>query len=320
MISIIQGQEEVFIRKKIEEMTASADAEIYRFDGSAKDFSAAEMLSACEGVSLFSARSIVLVSEPFFLMKKCDEKDEEDLSRYAQDPSKDCDLILYTYQNAFNSRLKLYQTFSKNAQVMTLNSYDNQNFTHYVRSRISEEHLEMTREAADLLDQMCKRSATLLERNIEVLKLYPERIDEIAVSKLCSASDDNDAFELVNAITDRDISRAIASERKLMSENDSALSVIGLLANQLRFLYHVAYLDSIGKKKNEIIEITGASDYRLKKAYNSLSKLSMKKITELLHRLSGLDVSCKTDNSIPDKMRFELFTIQLLKERDHVKS
>ena len=135
------------------------------------------------------------------------------------------------------------------------------------------------------------------------------------VNKLCTASDNNDSFDLINSITNKDISTAISIERKMLNENDSALSVIGLLSGQLRYLYQIAYYVSIGKKKTEIMELCGiGNDYRYNKALETLKVLDSRKIIELLYKLSELDIKCKSDNSISDNSRFELFILELLKD------
>ena len=313
MIYIIQGQEELFIRQRLDQIIRRNEGEIFRFDGSEKDFTISAMLEACQGNSLFSSGSIVLVQNPFFLCKKIDEKSSNELLAYIGNPVFECQLVLYTLLNNFNQRLKIYKQISENAQVITLNSYDHKNFNTYMRSRVIEEKLSMDNDAIYLLGNLCKRNATLLNQNLEILKLYPEKIDSKAVSRLCTASDENDSFELINALTGKDVSKAVSIERKMLNENDSVLSLLGLLSNQLRFLYEIAYYQGIGKKRNEILELTGINEYRLNKANESLQKLNKEKIMEMLAKLSDLDVKCKSDNSIPGNTRFELFILELLK-------
>ncbi len=202
---------------------------------------------------------------------------------------------------------------SCNAQVITLNSLDYKNFNNYVRSRLNEEKVDISSDAAYQLNSICKRNATLFNQNIEILKLYPGKIDLKAVNKLCTASDENDSFELINALTAKDVSKAIYLERKMMTANDSILSVIGLLANQLRFLYQIAYLSSKGKNRKQILDETGVNEYRLNKAFESLRNLRKEQIISLLAKLSDLDISCKSDSSLPDASRFELFILEFLK-------
>jgi len=313
VIYIIQGQEQCFIKDKLKEITSSSDSEVVYFDGSDKNFSIGALLEACEGNSLFSQGSIVLVDQPFFLIRKSDEKQLQPLLDYISKPLYDTQLVFYTYLDNFSAKLKVYKTIAKNAQVITLNSLDYKNFNNYVRSRLNEEKVDISSDAAYQLNSICKRNATLLNQNIEILKLYPGKIDLKAVNKLCTVSDENDSFELINALTAKDVSKAIYLERKMMTANDSILSVIGLLANQLRFLYQIAYLSSKGKNRKQILDETGVNEYRLNKAFESLRNLRKEQIISLLAKLSDLDISCKSDSSLPDASRFELFILEFLK-------
>ena len=313
MIYIIQGQEPCFIQDKINEITLKSQGEKTYFDGSDKNFSIDELLEACEGNSLFSQGSLVLVKDPYFFVRKADEKLIAPLMNYVSHPLYDTDLIFYTYEDNFNGKLKTYKDISKNAQVITLNSLDYKNFSTYVRTRINEEKLNMNADCAYYLNTICKRNATLLNQNLQILKLYPGKIDNKVISKLCTASDDNDSFELINAITARDVSKAVSIERRLLSETDSVLSVIGLLANQLRFLYQIAYYQSIGKNRKEIMDLTGVQEYRLSKAIETLQVLKKEEIISLLSKLSDLDLQCKSDSSIPGATRFEMFMLEFLK-------
>ena len=314
MIFIITGEEECFIRDKINVIISKNGNDPIRFDGRDKEFSYDAVVDACLGNSLFSSGSLVLVEEPDFLIRKVDDKKLESIYNYVHNPVYETDLVFYTYQNNFSNRLKSFKTISENAELITLNSYDYKNFNTYVRTRLNEEGLKLNNDSINLLANICKRSATLFNSNLEVLKLYPEQINVQVINKLCSASDDNDSFELINALTIRDISKAIATERKLLSENDSALSVIGLLASQLRYLYQIAYYVSAGKKKSEIMDICNINEYRYSKAIQTINVLDKKQIIKLLSQLSDLDIRCKSDNSISDNSRFELFILELLKK------
>lgn len=314
MIYIVEGEEELFIKQKLNQICNVNDAQIINFDGNDKNFNMNEMIDACLGNSLFSNKTIVLVKDAPFLTKKVDDKLLQPLIEYVDNPVFETELVFYSLENKLNSRLKAYKAISKNAQLCELNSYDYKNFNTYVNQQINFNQLNINRDAAYLLNTICKRNATLLNRNIEILKNYPGLITSEVIDKLCTASDDEDSFEMINALTNKDISKAISIERKLMNDNDSINSVIGLLAFQLRFLYHLSYLISVGKKKSEIIDITKCSEGRYNKSVLTLKRLNMKEIINLLSLLSDLDISCKNDSTISDKSRFELFILNLLKK------
>lgn len=317
MIYVIEGEEQIFIENKINEFLKQNDVDIIKFDGNSKEFNINALVDACLGNSLFAQRTIVLVKDAPFLIKKYEEKELERLIDYINNPVFETELIFYTFENKYNGKLKTYKAISKNAQMIEFNSYDYKNFNTYVNQLVNFNQLNINNDAIYLLNTICKRNATLLNQNIEILKNYPGKITPEVIQKLCTASDDNDAFEMINALTNKDISKAIYIERRMLNENDSVLSVIGLLASQLRFLYQLAYLLSIGKKRNEIIEITNCSEGRYNKSLETLRKLSLNQIIELLNNLSILDIKCKSDNSIPDSSKFELFILNLLKSNNY---
>lgn len=317
MIYIIEGEEEIFIKQKINEICKSKDAEIIRFDGNSKLFTLQEMLDACLGNTLFSNGNIVLVKDAPFLIKKTDDKELEPLLNYISNPIYETELIFYSLENKLNGKLKAYKAISKNAQVIKFDSYDYKNFNTLVNQYVNSYKLNINNDAIYLLNTICKRNATLLLQNIEVLSNYPDRITSDVVNKLCTASDDNNSFDMINALTAKDISKAIYIERKMLKENDSVISIIGLLASQLRFLYQLSYYISINKKKDEIIDITKCSEIRYKMSLETLNKLNKTQIISLLDKLSELDIKCKTDSSIPDTSRFELFILELLRKQNY---
>lgn len=317
MIYLIDGQEEYFIREKIKSILASKTADIVKYDGNDKNFSIDMMLESCLSNSLFSTNTIVLVKDAPFLCKKTEESQLESLYKYIENPLYETDLVFYTYDDCFNSKLKAYKTILSNCEHISCDSYDYRNFNNYVKERVNEEKLDIKADAITLLSNICKRNATLLNQNIEILKLYPETITTQVINKLCNVSDENDAFDMVNALTNKDVSKTISLSRKLMQNNDSIYSVIGLISNQLRYLYHIAYLQSVGKKRSEILDITGSNEYRLDLSLKVLNNLKMNQIIELLANLSNLDYKCKSDSSLSESDRFELFILNLLKKETY---
>lgn len=319
MIYILEGEEQVFIEHKITELLKQEDAEIVKFDGNSKDTNIHKIIDACTSNSLFSSKTIVLVKDACFLCKKCYDKELEELYDYVSNPSYDVDLILYTYDNKHNSKLKSFKEVLKNAQLLKFDTLDYKNFNTFVNQEVNRNQLNIKNDAINYLNSICKRDATLLIKNIEVLSNYPGQITTDVIEKLCTISDDNDAFEMINALTNKDISRTIYLERKLLKENDSVMSVIGLLSTQLRFLYQVSYLLSIKMKKSEILDTTKCSEYRYNKAIETLNRIDIRQIISLLNNLSKLDIECKTDNSLSDASRFELFILNLVKKDNYAR-
>ena len=315
MIYVIKGSEVCFIEDKIKEICADSD-NVLKFDGNSKDFSVYDMLDACGANSLFAEKTIVVVKDPPFLIKKIDDKDLNAVMDYVNHPLYETDLILYSLEDKFNSKLKAYKQVIDNADLMSFDSFDYKSFNTYAASRIKKENLKISKDCMNLLITMCKRDATLFNKNLELLCLYPDDITIDVVNKLCTSSDDNISFDLINAITNKDISKAIVAERRLLSDNET-IGIVNLLASQLRSLYAIAYMSSKGYKNSEICAEMNYTDYRLNLALETLKKLSMQRIIYMLSQLSRLDILYKSDNSISDVSRFELFILEMLKKEEY---
>lgn len=317
MIYVIEGEEPIFVRNKVEQLSNQVDCDVIRFDGNDKNFSLFNVVDSCNTSSLFSNKNVVLVKDPPFLCKKIDEKDLEPITKYVSSPIFETDLIFYTYDNKFNSKLKAYKNVATNAEIIKYDCLDYKNFNTYASQEVRRANLNINNDAFSLLVQICKRSATLLKQNIDVLSNYLEKITIQAINKLCTSSDDNDSFELINAITAKDITKVVYLERRMLKDNDSIYSVIGLLAAQLRFLYRLSYLSNSGMRSSEIKDELNISDYRYSKSIEALQKLNMNQILNLLNELSILDIKCKSDASISDQSKFELFILNLLRKENY---
>ena len=311
---IIFGEEELFVKNKLNEIIKSQVGEVFNYDGNSKTFNINDVINSCLSSNIFNDKNIIVVKDPPFLIKKFEENLLDSLNNYINNPVFETDLIFYTLENKFNSKLKEFKLICKNAQVIECNSYDYKNFNTYVNQQINYNNLDIDNDAAYLLNTICKRNASLLSQNIDILKNYPEHIDSNVINKLCTVSDDNDSFELINSIVNKDISKTIHLERKLINEKDSIFSVIGLLASQLRFLYQIAYYKSINKSDRQVLELINCNEYRYKKAIDTLRNLKLDQILKLLNDLSSLDIKCKLDNSISDVSRFEIYILNLLKK------
>jgi len=317
MIYLIEGEEEYFIRQKIDSICKESNADIVKYDGNSKDFNIHDVFDSCYSNSLFAEKTVVLVKDPSFLIKKVDDSLLELIDSYVGNPEYETDLVLYTLENKFNNKLKVYKSISTNAQILNYNSYDYKNFPTYVRQQVNNEKLDIDNDAIRLLETIVRRSATLLDQNIIVLSNYPGHINADVVSKLCTASDELDSFEVINALTSKNVSLSISLIRKLLTNQDSILPVIALLSNQLRFLYEISFLNSIGKNTSQILDIVKCNEYRLKMAMNTLRNLNSKQIIYLLKKLSDLDIKTKNNFSIDEKQEFELFILELLKKDKH---
>lgn len=311
MIYIIKGEEKHLIKDKLKEFS-STDRSLVKLDGQSVDFTIAKMVDACKQIDLFADFNTVLVKDAPFLIDKYDGKDINILLDYINNPLYECDLVFYTYDNLYNEKLKLFKEIANNAQVLRYERFKKGDYQNKCKRMLNEALIKLDYESYSYLVDNCFPDLDLFSRNLEILKLYPDKLDIFVLKSLISIKDEQDIFKLINAITAKNVSLAITLVKKYLKYDDNILGLISLLSNQLRLLYSISYYQSIGKTKNEIQELLNINPYRLQKAYESISNFDMKEILSLLNKLAQLDYNIKVDSSLDDKLRIELFILELL--------
>lgn len=320
MIYVIKGSEELAIRRQIDKICEGEDLDIIRINGD-DEYLIDEIIEACNSKSLLSSKNIVLVKDPSFLINKVDDDKLEKLCKYLKNPAYDSDLVLYSLENKINMKLKAYKKVVENAEVFDFKEYDRKQFNSFAYYELNASKLNINKEASYLLINICRNNSSLFMQNIEVLKNYPGKIDTDVINKLCTASDDIKSFDLINAITDNDLDKAINLERIMLDNSDDGiLGIISLLAGQLRFLYQFSYLLSKNYDKSSILDEMKMDDYRYSKSLETIKKLKMPQILDMLKSLSDLDIACKSDFTLKDSSKFELLIIQSLMKRKYARN
>ncbi len=314
MIIVIDGTEAFLIDRKIHELIKGCD-NVVRFNGSDNDFSVNALLEACDTSSLFAENTKVLVNEPGFLVKKEKGEDKENDSveafeNYIDNPNYASDLIIYTYNSNFSKTSKIYKHLILNAQQITLNALDQNNFRNEAMSLLKDYKLNITNEAVERLIDNAAGSTTALISSLDVLKNYPDKIDEKCVDALTTREIDSDIFDLINALVTKDLNKSITLLRGLFKANTSVFMIIAVLAGQLRFLYQVDYYLSKKYSYDEIADILKCKRFRVQKAVSNLAGMSRYQIIDLLSRLSDIDSLNKSDASITPEDRFELYIVK----------
>lgn len=314
MIYIISGSDSYLIDSKINEIIKqNKDFNIVKVDASSKTFSYYEVLDSINSIGLFSNNSLVLVKDPSIFKRKVeDDSSVNDLIEYCKKPIYENVLIFYTYENDFKKTLKAYKEISKNADVLDL-KVDPKNFYSLCIDVAKKYTVRLNRECFNILYKNCNNSLALFKQNMDILDLYPDKIDEDVVNTLLISSNEENVFNLINTLTNKKVSESIYYAKRILAEDDNINGLIALLANQLRFLYEVSYLDKKGLDLNSIADEMNCKPYRISKALESLSYLKQNEIMSLLSKLSDLDYKSKLNSDYDDTLKLELFIVGMLK-------
>lgn len=165
------------------------------------------------------------------------------------------------------------------------------------------------------LEEKCLSDISKITNECQKLKSYKleekiitkEDIDTIVVRKLGDSKDLT--FHFSRALAEKDKKEALKSYEELLNYQIEPLSILGLIASQIRIIYQVKILEKDRKSNDEIAEILGEkSAYRIKKTRELTRLYTEKELLNIMTELSNIDLKIKTTDSDPTTL-IELFII-----------
>ena len=312
MIYLVHGEDYYLVDDKLNEFVKKYPKyAVYSFDGNNGDTPVSRITEAARSQSLFGEASLVIVRHPSFFYRKMEEAEKKELESYVADPSFNCDLIFCESGDVLPSKSVAYKTVIKNARVFYFGKLKNWQFVDYARGYISSLPLKISKEAVNKVIERSRMDTGLLHLNCQKLLLYGDFCSEKVVDKLCPAEIDDDIFKLINAITEKDVSLAFYYLQVYEQQNQNYSYLISTLANQYRFLYLVAYMSSQGASTQEIMKaVNTKSEYRIKKAHETLQMLNMPEILMILDKLHQTDKALKSGDQIAARQHMGRFLLE----------
>ena len=176
------------------------------------------------------------------------------------------------------------------------------------------EGFNMDSRTVSYLTEICHSNNEKIMTELTKLKLYKyddpnklitkEDIDNIVYKEY-----DDNVFDLVNAITSRNKSKAIELYERLSEKEDSTL-IVASIASKIRMLYSIKVLRDKKKKPIEIADILGVKPAAVNISLEQCDNFSNKKLLSLLYELSQIDYVSKTTSKDLD-LQFKLFLMSI---------
>jgi len=315
VIYIISGDEPVLISQNLKSIIEKhKDFNIVRFDGNDKEFSLEDVFNTWTNVDIFGNSSLIIVNDPPFLIKKEEGKLIDSFLDYSKHQDNENVLILYTLTQSFKGTLKTYKTISGNAKVIKYDKLKRNDFFNSAITMLKDNDLVLDKQCTNALINASNGSLSDLKLNIDVLKLYPGKIDINVINNLLSVPVNYDNFDLINAICSKNLSKSEKLINSMIEEKENIIGMISLIAGQLRFLYLIASYLEQGETASSIAKNYGYNEYRVTKAIESLSRLKKKEILRLLNYLADLDLKAKSQSHLSQKSLLQLFVLELINE------
>lgn len=182
----------------------------------------------------------------------------------------------------------------------------------WIEERVRSQKGSISREAASLLAVLIGDNLRQLEQEIEKLLLYADgrQICQEDVQTLVSRARETRVFDLVDCVGQRQTNKALLLLHRLLEEGEDPLSLLAMLARQIRILIQAKELQAKGLTPPEITERLGLHPYVVEKGLHQARNFTMAQLEAAHQYLVDTDWALKT-GATEERLALELLVINL---------
>lgn len=237
------------------------------------------------------------------------KKEVDHLFKYIDNPSPDNLLIIEAKK--LNNTTKIAKELKKKCTYIDIKI----NTKEYIKNKLKD--YKISQDTITYLEEYCLKDLTKISIECDKLKNYKydekiitkEDINEIVVKKKGSSQDL--VFSLSRNIAEKNKKESLKIYNELKEYNIEPLSILGLLASQLRIIYQVKLLTKRNIQDKEIAEmLEEKSVYRITKTKELINLYTEHEILELMKKLAEIDLKIKTSD-VDSNSLIEMFIINL---------
>lgn len=298
---------EIEVKKCIQkENFLDASLSIYDLDDSNLD----DALEDLDTYGLFSDKKIVIIRNIENFKIDQNQSIYDHFLRYLQNT--DSEKLLIIEAKKLNHTTKLAKDLKKYCKLVELNLSSKS----YIKDCLKD--YEVSMDTINLIDEYCLGDFTKITSECEKLKTYrldTKRITKQDVINLVTKKlgDSKDlTFSFSRSLAEKDTKNALMKYRELLDYQIEPLSIIGLLASQMRIIYQVKILSKRRLSDKEIGNILGEKEFRIKKTRELLPFYTDLECRTMIQKLADIDYHIKTTDTDPNR-EIELFIINYTK-------
>lgn len=304
---LLYGVDKAIIERKIKDIANKFKIDnnnIIRYNF--KDNTVFDIIEEASMNSMFITNKLIVVETSL----KEDNLDVIEFEKYMNNYNKNSIIIFVSYNDKIDTRKKIYKLFIKNGKVEEVLS-NQKNADEFIKKSLNDNGYKMSNYDINYFIQKVGNNIDNIENELNKLYLYKldnkiiekNDIDDIVIENI-----DNEIFAISDAVVKNDKKKSLDLYYEFMNKNYEVIQIIGLLANQIRFLYQVKNLYNNDKNQDEIAKYLEVHPYRVKLAVNNIYDYTESDLLHYLDRLAILDRKIKK-GEIDKNTGLELFLL-----------
>lgn len=315
-VYLVTGQEQVFIediQKSFKEIMTPEERDMNFSNFDLEEVSLADVINEAISAPFFGERRLVFAQNPYFLtaerVKNAVDQNTDLLLKYIQNPTPSTIMVIFATYEKLDARKKLVKQLKKSATPIDAGQMEGPQLNRAIKQSLQKDGFQIEPQALDLLVNKTKSNYSLIVNQLEKLKLYAlqtKMIDQKAVSELVPQSLEDNVFDLMNQILQKNVYQAEELYRQFLLQKIDPILLIAILTSQVRLLIQVKVLTERGLTEATISKNLRLHPYRVKLSHRQARSLKLQQLTQMYQDLVNLDYQVKSGQG-DKELLFDLF-------------
>jgi len=277
-----------------------------------------EAVLEAEEVPFFASRKLVIVRDASVLAAGGKEggkisHNTDLLSAYLKMPSDASILVFLVHADKLDERRKVVKQLKDMDALVAFQELDAPELARWAVRRAADQGRTLEEGAARLLVERTGSSMQRLAQETDKVCLYAGEggtVKRMDVEALTVSSTEEDIFVMIDAMSSRNLGKAVSLYRELLLRREEPIKIAALLARQFRIMLQIKELESHSYSQQQMASQLGLHPYAVKLAAEKARSWRPAQLGRQLDRLAELDYRMKTGQT--DKvLGLELFLLSL---------
>lgn len=268
-----------------------------------------EVLSLAMTMPFMADKRVIYVKDSGFFKKTCDQ-----IADYIESPSQDTVLIFD--ESDVDKRGRAYKTAKKGGYDAEAARYDDKKLPGWVAANFNRFDKKVSRDTVMLLIERAGKDMTTLDMEIRKLASYAgdrEAVTSDDVLMLTSRSPEFTVYQMIDAIADRKLNKAVGIYYDMLAEKQSPYGILALIERQFRIMISVSDMNARKAPQDEIASAVGVQGWTVNKYSTQTRKFSRQRMIRVLDECVRADREIK-QGKIGDNVAVELLIINTARE------
>ena len=226
----------------------------------------------------------------------------EQLLSYAEAPDQSAIVVLTAEK--LDKRKKLYTLAKKSGWLIECERPKRGQLPGWIQSRAKSKGATIGFQAADLLAELAGPDIATIDDALERVSLYAgqgQEITEEAIGETIVRVRTKSVWELVSAVSSRNLERSLSTLDDVYDPSDRGLSLIGILAWATRQMIKYQDARSAGMSPPEAAKAAGVPPFKSRELEEQVRKMPKASLNRWIEYLKNADLSLKGGSKRPPR-------------------